>query len=927
MNNVIVTKALTILEALLEKKPVPHQELLSNAESILEMIKIYRTDHDFDRMLNEVVARYERNVGVKAFEPDVLVDDPGSDIWFTSQSDVERPYFDRYHTYLRQEGWDGDAIDKLRINCEKTLSRCANPKGSKDSLDSKKRGMVMGDVQAGKTANYLGLINMACDYGYRVIVLLAGLTNSLRKQTQDRVDLGFIGAYSNSIGSGMIEYIGVGEDLRQYHAIPLTNADWDFKKFIQKNTNAQAMDFNKPVILVVKKNASILKSVHDWLQPGETISGDSILIIDDEADNASPNTKKADYDPSAVNRRIRDIYNKFPIASYIGFTATPFANIFINPFDKNDEYQDLFPHDFIVQLNAPSTYFGSENVFPSDGTISHVIRMLDTEEPNFIPAKHKKDLMVSVLPNSLKEAILSFLINNVIRTLRGDKYKHRSMMINITALNDPQECVNVAVESYIKTLSNIIEQDAYKPESEFIMNEEMSKLHDLYLYGDANGVDFYASVRGDFAWIDIQKGLYEEIKLFETTIINNRYSGDLRYDYTAYASKGSRVIVIGGFVLSRGLTLEGLCVSYYSRSATAYDTLLQMCRWFGYRPRYEDLCRVYLSPASIDCFASVLEAIRDLKDQFREMELQGKKPKDFGLMVKESPDTLETTLLVTARNKMQNTQVFEYYINYGGVYADTSKLYKDAETNQKNVQLFDSFISEQEDKGHSFEWVDNRRFMLRGISSKDIAELLKGLFIPTGRGINQRFDCDNLSAYAEQSELFPEWDVVIATGNSERRKEIHKHVLPAAERSFYLGTSDENFIRIGKKNNRIVDPGIFDSGVTITSDQKKDILSKKKTRRSGTPSDQLTATDWLKLREKPLLAVYYIDLKIEEDMPTMRDRCVEVKEAFGSDLLIGFAVGFPAKEKNERQKYRGNLVMVDNLTSEEEFEEDELSDE
>jgi hypothetical protein len=248
MDNSTITRALNTLEAFLEKKPTAHQELISQAETILGIMRVYQKDKDYDRILNEVVARYEHNVGVKTFDPDVLVADPSSDIWFISERDGERPYFERYRTYLRQMGWDNDVIDNLEVNCERALARCANPKGALASLDSKKRGMVMGDVQAGKTANYLGLINMACDYGYHVIVLLAGLTNSLRKQTQDRVDMGFIGAYSNSIGSGMINYTGVGAPTRQHYAIPLTNMDWDFKKFIQKNTNFQAADSNKPVI-------------------------------------------------------------------------------------------------------------------------------------------------------------------------------------------------------------------------------------------------------------------------------------------------------------------------------------------------------------------------------------------------------------------------------------------------------------------------------------------------------------------------------------------------------------------------------------------------------------------------------------------------------------------------------------------------------
>lgn len=926
MNNDVITKALTMLEALLEKKPTAHQELVSQAESILSIIRVSSCEPDYRKILNEVICRYESNVGVKTFDPDVLVSNPASDIWFTTRrDDIEHPHFERYRRYLRQSGWDTDVIDNLELNCEKTLSRCADPHVSASLPEDKKRGMVMGDVQAGKTANYLGLINMACDYDYRVIVLLAGLTDSLRKQTQDRVDLGFIGAYSNSIG-GIVRYVGVGVPSQQYYAIPLTNGDYDFAKFIQKNVNAAPTDFNKPVILVVKKNAKILESVHNWLKPGEhNISGDSILIIDDEADNASVNTKKPEYDPSAVNRRIRDIYNNFPIASYVGFTATPFANIFINPFDISEDDQDLFPADFIVQLNAPDKYFGGEKVFPSDGFISSAIRILDTEESGFIPVKHKKDLYVTSLPDSLKEAILCFLINNVVRTLRGDQHKHRSMMINVSPLNDPQESIRNAVDIYVKILRNIIDQDSYKPERDFIKNPEMNRLYRLYMEADVHGSDFYAQIRDDFAWTDIQHGLWEEIKQFESTIINNRYRGDMRYDYSAHADQGARVIVIGGFVLSRGLTLEGLCVSYYSRSATAYDTLLQMCRWFGYRPRYEDLCRIYLSQASIGSFGAVIDAVRDLKDQFREMELQGKTPREFGLMVKESPATLETTLLVTARNKMLHTQVFEHYVNYGGVYADTSKLFKDAGKNRINLSRIDTFYSDQQAKGVTFSNV-NGRYMLCGVSSADVADLLQRITVPS---VNKRFDCVSLAAYIKESPIFPTWDVVIATGSSSHDFIVQGCPFPSSERTFRLGSSDENYIRLGGTNNRIIDPGIFDSGVTITPEQKQDILSKKKKRRPDKPSDQLTAKDWLKLRDRPLLAIYYIDLKIDTSLSLAeKEKYVTTKEAFGSDLLVGFAVGFPTRESKVLIQYRANLIKSEELNfDDDEFDEEELSDE
>jgi len=921
-----IAKAIDVLTALCNNESLNHAQIVDKASEVMKLISDYPIDQETVEIIDEVVFKYESNIGVKTFDPDVIVADHGSDVWFTTRrDDIPHQYFDRYKAYLRHEGFSVDVIDNIELNCEKTLSRCANPVDKAISPASKKRGMVIGDVQAGKTANYLGLINMACDYGYRVIVLLSGLTDSLRKQTQERVDSGFIGAISTSIGN-QIQYIGVGAINKSYYAIPLTNTENDFANFIQKNLNATATDFNKPVILVVKKNASILESVHKWLMPGKNrISGESILIIDDEADNASVNTKKPEYNPSAINRKIRNIYNNFPIASYVGITATPFANIFIDPHDPSDVDQDLFPADFIVQLNAPSTYFGSEKVFPNDGTVPRSIRKLDIGESDFISVKHKKDMTISVLPDSLKEAILCFLLNNVIRTIKGDRFKHRSMMINVSALNDPQESVNYRVLAYINKLKNIIEQESYKPESLFILNSEMSRMHRLYTQGDENNVDFFVEIRSKIAWSEIQQGLFDEIAQFETAIINNRYRGEMRFDYNKYSTKGARVIVIGGFVLSRGLTLEGLCISYYSRNATAYDTILQMCRWFGYRPGYEDLCRIYLSQSNIDCFVAVQDAVRNLKDQFREMELQGKTPREFGLMVQQSPDTLDTTLLITARNKMHYTGVIERVLNYGGVYADTSKLFKDASKNKANLNRVEEFFASLNQQGIELSIID-KRYMFCHVSKDIIATLLDRITIPM---VNKKFDCQSLSNYIRESEQFPDWDVVIATGESVRIKEIGFHQISVPSRTFHLGEAEENFIRIGGSNNRIIDPGIFDSGVGLTSKKREELLQEKQSRFPGKKINNLSSTDLLSQRENPLLVIYFLDLQIDDSVSLVeRDACVAIKEAFGSDLLAGFAIGFPAKNSMVLVKYRANKTKLEEvMREEEEFEEDELIDE
>lgn len=920
----LVSKGYNILYQVLEGAKLTHSEVVDTAKDIIPVsLHIPKGSALFETILEKIVAKYEGNVGIRTYNPDVIAADPNGDFWLYNKKKDEKQkhsYFHRYRQFLIKEKFDPKVIDNIESSCEKALSFCADPTNLA-ALFKKKRGLVVGDVQSGKTANYLGLINMACDYGYKIIILLAGLTDSLRQQTQDRIDEGFIGAWSNTIG-GQIEYCGVGLKNREHYAIPMTNWDSDFAKFIQTHSNYAATDLNKPVVLVVKKNARILESVREWLKPGQNnISGNNILIIDDEADNASVNTNKPEKDPTKINARIREIYNNFAIASYVGFTATPFANIFINPYDEDSSNQDLFPADFIVQLKAPDNYFGGEKVFPENGEtpLPRHLREIFSSEENFLPVIHKKDDDYFALQDSLTEAILSFLINNVVRTLRGDKTKHRSMMINITKYNDLQDTVRDLVHGYVANLKNVIEQDGCKPTEKFIKNREIERLYKLFTEDDfyepiRNGSEKYPPV----SWEEIKNGLYDEIVLFEDTVVNYRYRGELRYSYKAHKEKGARVIVVGGFVLSRGLTLEGLCVSYYSRSATAYDTLLQMCRWFGYRPGYEDLCRIYMTQASIDSFVAVLDAVHNMKEQFSQMALQHKKPKDFGLMIKESPETLETTLLVTSRNKMRHTDVFERYLNYGGVYADTSKLFKDAAKNVKNRQAVYKLI---EKTGKQFDKYGSR-YMIRQVDKLLISEFISQLSIPFE---NRKFDTENLASYISSSEIYPVWDIVIATGESCRKITGLGEEISAPTRSFHLGEPTENFIRIGGTNNRILDPGIFDSGENFSTERKKEILDKKNAAATdGKHYDELTALDYLKNRETPLLVLYPLDLLTDEnDQSDIEKTKRFIKVGYGGDFLWGFAVGFPLKDKKERMKYRLNKVKMDERTQNDDSDEDE----
>lgn len=924
-----IQKAADTLYIMLDGQKKTHSEVVKIAEMLIPIatgLPDIKSTAYYTDILSAVVERYEIEVGIKTYAPDTIVKDKRSKYWLNKvKPTIPHPFFDRYKQYLRSDGFAMKAIDNIETTCEEILSHCANPRnvGGCD----KKRGLVVGDVQSGKTANYLGLINMAYDYGYKIVVLLAGTTNSLRIQTQKRTDSGVIGAKSDSIGN-IIEYIGVGEILEDHFAIPFTNQANDFKKFIQANNNIGIGDLNKPVVLVVKKVKSILESVGARLQSALTEKGlkdsSSILIIDDEADNASVNTRSGE-DPTTINKAIRAIFNKFPIATYVGYTATPFANIFINPLDEENNL-DLFPSDFIVQLHAPDTYFGGRKVFPKDNDeLPHCLRLLNEDELWFLPVIHDKYYDYQNIAESLKQAIREFLINNVIRTIRNQPTKHRSMMINITRYNDVQERIRFQVEAYLEKISNAIEQLSSLPVDKFLENSECHAIFELYQ------TEFYDEMRKGnseygtqpISWTMIQERLYDEIKLFTVAVINSRNGKmtqkndkgvNTRFDYEDYKDTGARVIAIGGMVLSRGLTLEGLMTSYYSRNAGTYDTLLQMCRWFGYRPNYEDLCRIYLTQENIDRFNAVLDAVEDMKEQFAEMKRRDKTPKDFGLMIRESPETLETTMLISARNKMRGTDTITCFLDYGGVYADTSKLSRKTADNQQNYEAVKDFVS-----GHTFEDVEGR-YMVRNVSKFDVAELIHKL---TVQYVNKKFDVEGLSEYIENSDIFAYWDVVIASGSSPNLKMNDCFGIKgasAAQRSFHTKGNDDPYIRIGGANNRVLDPGIFDSGFDSMQKKQKEIKQEKK-------GGVLSALDYLEIREKPILVIYPIDLKTDsisaEKILSQEEKdakCI-LRNAIKKEVdnyrtpLMAFAFGFPKKESAVKLKYRANIIKLDQITS------------
>ncbi len=922
-NESLILRIAEALDAMLGGETKSHEDLVQYIKDNLLPSKIYSflTADDIEK----VAFKYETIYGGRTFRPlPTITKSKPNESWLVtaknSMSKEEHCFEERYRHYLETQHFANVSIDEILKDAEKVLSLCSDPKSGE-----RKRGLVMGDVQSGKTSNYLALASMACDYGYKCILILAGLTDSLRIQTQERTDEAIIGAVSSTIGS-KIEYIGVGQlgdNGFQYYAVPLTTNLADFTAI-----SATSTDFEKPLILVAKKNKTVLDSIHQWLKPGvRGVSSQNILIIDDECDNASVNTK-TDASPSTINSLIRDIYNNFNCSSYVGYTATPFANVFINP-EKQEGFDDLFPEDFIHRLRASSaSYFGADKVFTENS--AHLV-LLDEQERDFLPAKHKKSTQFDNLPESLRDAVCNFLLCNCIRTARGDKTKHRSMMINISPFNSLQGAVKDLVEIYIGSLTDKISNYSKKDMSKFLKDSEMRRLYSIYqkepFFAEAKcGRTQALNVELPFEKLKTDY-LFDEISKIVVAVINNKYKGDQRFDYKRYKDTGARVIAIGGFVLSRGLTLEGLMTSYFSRNSGAYDTLLQMCRWFGYRPNYEDLCRIYMSQINVDSFGAVIQAVSDLDNQLEVMQAEGKTPSDFGLMIKTSPDTLETNLLITARNKMKNSKEVVNSLNYSGVAIDTSKLSDDPKNNAHNIAVLRELYDTLEQEGKNLEMYgsgESKRPMYRDVEPSLLAKLISKLCIPLE---NKKFDKEAIANFIAKAELFKKWDIVFASGDNGN-SELPDFTLPnggtmkPSLRKFEK-RDEEMIIRISGSNNRVLQPNIFNAGLDAQGLKQAD--ENRKIRLELNPdakSDSIIAADFLNVPgRKPLFVIMPIYLNDNGE-----ERKKAIRNKFGSDFLFAFGIGFAGKRQGVMVSYRMNKVKQEQYKNMDDANLEEIDD-
>lgn len=599
-----------------------------------------------------------------------------------AKDDTQTSYWNDYRRQLAsQHGFTSNILFCLDEVTDRILSKCSNPLSS---ISSSRKGMVVGSVQSGKTANYIGLLTKAADYGYKVIIVIAGIHENLRSQTQRRINQGFIGQDTSSVTSKGLVQVGVGVTR---DAATLTPGAFTQEKFDFDTTKANGcpyvLDSNleRPVIFVIKKNYNILNNLLQWLKSSGGI-GESgkielpLLLIDDEADNASINIAYRKDEISAINKAIRKVLDCFKTSTYIGYTATPFANIFIDP-DSADEMnrQDLFPRDFIVGLEPPSSYIGPMTIFVESEHVSGKTLITVDDYQDCIPLRHKKNLE-PLLPSSLVDAISCFILSDSIKHLRGlyDK-KNSSMLINVSYFKDVQSRLKFLVAELVETTKQAIRAScALNGANDGVVMKRLERCFNE-LYPNINE-----------SWAEVRKGLlytYQRIKV--VTVNSSRSSVDgLDYD----KDSGSSLIAIGGFSLSRGLTLEGLTVSYFLRSSVMYDTLLQMGRWFGYRPGYEDLCRIWMTQEAAEWYSHIAIADDELRNDLATLERTRLTPLDFGLKVLSHPDSL----LVTARNKQGSSERIHHSVSLSDRLIETVDIEASKEVLASNYNAIEKLI-------------------------------------------------------------------------------------------------------------------------------------------------------------------------------------------------------------------------------------------
>lgn len=645
-------------------------------------------------------------------------------------------------TLLRQNPkWKDEQVDSVAAESLRVLRHLPDPRSNHGFQG---RGLVVGYVQSGKTANYTAVAARAVDAGYRLIIILSGIHDALRNQTQSRLERELVGEGSSHHRWKLL----TGENLEFFPPPP------------------EALDHGGPILIVAKKIVPILKRLDEWLEgAGDRLHWMPTLLIDDEADQASINTKgnrapeamvseaederSNESRPSSTNGMIRSILSRLPRASYVAYTATPFANIFIDPNALDRKVgQDLFPRDFALQLPRPDGYTGTEELFGVSAEGRDVLRFVPEEDVVRLRSSQKGrgrqitiDPGTPIIPDTLAEALAAFCIAGAIRQMRANgATPSHTMLVHVSQLVADQARISGAVREQIDLWRSEVSQGAH-------FTQWLGKLLESHF----RGVELSHSKE---RVIEVATDVLNQLAVIE---LNSETGENLEYD----EKPGRHIIAVGGNRLSRGLTLEGLTISYFLRTTSMSDTLLQMARWYGFRTDYEDLIRIWTTPGIARWFAELALVEDSLRESLLALTRAGKPPSEMAIRLR-----AHSELLLTSRNKSGMTADREP--SWSGEHPQTVLLpVADHSKLQRNLDLTDQLISEVR-PSYAIEG---------GMLAQDVAAERVARFLREYRTHDDilAFQSDALADWIEQSNEEGElvdWSVFLAGSGVGRKTTI-----------------------------------------------------------------------------------------------------------------------------------------------------------
>lgn len=773
--------------------------------------------------------------------------------WYLANKPTDKQWPALKNFIAESKGWGHETANNIGESADEVVSLLANPKQNTFQY----RGLVVGYVQSGKTANMTAVIAKAIDAGYNFVLILAGLTNKLRQQTQRRMESDLIARHPGTW-------------------FRWTNSE-DNGDFRKPQGGQFAPHHGLVQLSVLKKNVSPLKQFLKTVEntPPTVLNDFRVLILDDECDSASVNAASREFDITAINDLIRRIISRIPAVSYVGYTATPFANVLINPYAVNNQIEDLYPRNFITTLDKPIGYFGTEELFGSEPKDAddiqpgeeglNMIRNIPYDELEDLrtPTRSEKDTFYPKVTMSLQDALLYFIGSCAARYARDQQNEHMTMLVHTSVYAILHDRMSTAIETWLnKYKRQLINKDGQLYERlRELWEEELEMLPDGITSDRKIGFD------------EMSGYLSDVLSKIDTPVENA--DSDNRLDYNSDEAK--IYIVVGGTVLARGLTLEGLMVSYFLRTTSQYDTLLQMGRWFGFRQGYEDLPRIWMTDELKISFRRLATVETEIRHEIRAYSQRKVSPMDFAVRIRSFPG-----MAITAASKMRHAITCN--ISFSGQHRQTIRFsHKDTSLLQDNWNAAAELLTYAKDHGETYQ-IDKvlfndvptnliRRFFQKYKVHSDHKELSAELLI---------------DYITKMEDVFENWNVgLFQPGNGE-----------CADRS--LGPVD---------SPRLVNRAAIDDKNPDSADIKALMSTRDIIFDCVQPLPTNIEQSWAKLKEErqkqlgavPLLLLYVIN-KESRAKSTSKNRV----DLDAEEHILGFGIVFPKTNSSD-----GDYISVD----------------